>query len=89
MYIFANKNSILAKSLTVQCMYICLKSKIVFYRFSEKSPGKLLPLSCTLLSLSIIMQMFLFQNYLIIVVFVCLNCLVVIIQSWYYSGTVI
>ena len=33
MYIFANKNSILAKSLTVQCMYICLKSKIVFFPF--------------------------------------------------------
>ena len=62
-----------------------LTSKIVFSGFSKKSPGKLLPLRCTLLFFTIIMQMLLYQNNLILVVIVGLNCLVVIIRSW-YSG---
>ena len=45
MYIFANTISILAKSLTIQSMCICLNVKDCFSsRFSKKSPGKLLQL---------------------------------------------
>ena len=61
-----------------------LTSKIVFCRFSQKSPGKLIPLTCTLLSFAIIMQLLLYQNNLILVVIVGLNYLVVIIRCWYY-----
>ena len=66
-----------------------LMSKIFFPRFSEKSPGKLHPLRCTLLSFGVTMLMLLFQNNLILVVIIGLNCLMVIIRSWYYSGQVL
>ena len=56
-----------------------LTLKNVFSSFSKKSSRKRLPLRCTLLPLSIVIQMLLFQNNLIIVVTVGLNRLVVII----------
>ena len=77
-YIFANLNSRGEFDYSKVCTF-ALTLKNVFSRFSKKSSRKRLPLRCTLLSLSIVIQMLLFQNNLIIVVTVDLNCLVVII----------
>ena len=77
-YIFSNLNSRGEFDYSKVCTF-ALTLKNVFSSFSKKSSRKRLPLRCTLLSLSIVIQMLLFQNNLIIVVTVGLNCLVVII----------
>ena len=77
-YIFVNLNSRGEFDYSKVCTF-ALTLKNVFSSFSKKSSRKRLPLRCTLLSLSIVIQMLLFQNNLIIVVTVGLNCLVVII----------